>query len=77
MQDISLNSLALVDLNITDEGIENLKSFLEKSEILRKLDLSENLLSFNGAHYLGQGLILNKSLRSLNLNDNKIGSKGI
>jgi len=50
-----------------------------RSEILLKLDLSNNAIGYTGSRYLAKALRLNKSLENLNLSlnsfDDKAGSK--
>ena len=61
--------LKLSGSDITDMSVLRLQSLLEKSELIKGLDLSNTKLTVNGFRYLAHALLKNKSLESLNLRD--------
>lgn len=62
---------------ITDEGVQTIANFLKKQNTrLKVLSLAENTISDKGIGHIAEALKENTCLEVLNLDFNKIGSKG-
>ncbi len=46
-----------------------------RNEVLLELDLSDNLIGYEGSRYLSQGLKINKTLQKVNLRLNTFNDK--
>lgn len=46
-----------------------------RNEILLEIDLSDNLIGYEGSRYLSQGLKINKTLQKINLRLNNFNDK--
>ena len=80
------NNSVLVDLNISNynkftnvklDDILSISQCLKKNSTLRKLNLSRNHITNEGASHLAEALLVNETLQVLNISDNMIGYGGI
>ena len=62
--------------NMTKEGVELIFEIIRTNKALQKLDLSNNILSDNGAVTIGDAIKINNTLVELNISHNNMTSKG-
>lgn len=71
-----LEELNLSHNSISDLGVQSLVSAINSSA-LKRIDLSENDISYKGARYLAEALDTNMKLIQLSLSENQIGNDGV
>jgi Ran GTPase-activating protein (RanGAP) involved in mRNA processing and transport len=75
------SSLKYLDIGyngITNEGIKAFSEIvMEENEVLEKVDLSKNLIDNKGMTFLAKGILKNKAMKSIDLEDNSITRCGI
>jgi len=74
----TLELLSLWNNQVRDIGVQSLSNALSiNRSTLKKLDLSQNDVTDEGARHLAQMLKTNKKLTHLTLSNNKIGDEGV
>ncbi len=64
-------------MGLKENHVKSIANFLDGNKKIQNLYLQHNDLRMDGCLYLGSGLLLNKSLKVLNLSGNRIGTKGL
>ena len=71
-----LTSIKLSKMKITSKSAEKLSKVIKCNEVLKDLDISDNLLGDDGVCIISNSLKHNKTLQTLNISKNGISSDG-
>ncbi|CDW86621.1 UNKNOWN [Stylonychia lemnae] len=72
-----IRQFTLNQMGLNENHLKNFSSLMAGNKKIDFISMQHNDLRMDGCLYISQGLVYAKSLKSLNLNGNRIGTKGL